>query len=173
MLAQVNWGPIADWVSGIGSLSACITALYLAKKQNKIQITASCGPRLVIQNGFPNTEVISFIAINVGNRSTIINGIGFSVGYIKKRHCIVTIMKSRTSQAVPLALSDGQEGHWTIEKNLPTPWYPEFCNGFINTIRDVDSLKVLFYTTNGGMFSFKPDNTFKQELKDFLRLKTS
>jgi hypothetical protein len=71
-MSDINWGSVADWVSGLGSLSAGIIALYLARASQRIRLKGYCGLRMIV--GFGNTpqEVVSFVVTNVGTRSTVI-----------------------------------------------------------------------------------------------------
>lgn len=40
LLGQLNWGSVADWVSGIGSIGAAVTALYLAGSERRARAIA-------------------------------------------------------------------------------------------------------------------------------------
>lgn len=44
-MAGIQWGSVADWVSGIGSLSAAVVALYVALSARRI------GYRGIVVNG--------------------------------------------------------------------------------------------------------------------------
>jgi hypothetical protein len=52
-IAEINWGSVADWVSGLGSLSSGVIALYLARASQRIRLKGYCGIRVIV--GFGTT----------------------------------------------------------------------------------------------------------------------
>ena len=50
-ICTINWGSVADWVSGLGSLSAVIVALYLSKESMRVRLQGSAGLRIILGNG--------------------------------------------------------------------------------------------------------------------------
>src|SRR5688572_27200040 len=96
----VNWGSVADWVSGIGSLSAAIVALYVAHLSRRIHLTGYCGHRLILGGGGPREEIVSISVTNIGQRTTTISNVGMTVGYFAKRHAVINIVRDKWSDGV-------------------------------------------------------------------------
>jgi hypothetical protein len=66
LVTIVNWGSVADWVSGIGSLSAAIVALYIALFSQRVKLRGSCGRGLIItEGGGDRIDVLTISAINI------------------------------------------------------------------------------------------------------------
>lgn len=74
-----DWGSLADWVSGIGSVSAAIVALYLADLQRKNN-TAKIEIR---QNYFSNSFTLDLVS--TGDKAAIVKGIYIRCPRLKKQ----------------------------------------------------------------------------------------
>lgn len=122
-IADIDWGSVADWVSGLGSLSAGIIALYLARASQRIRLKGYCGLRIIFGLGTTPQEVVSFVATNIGTRSTVINNISMRVGrFKKKRFAIITMVRDQYSVGIPYPLADGQDAHWGIPLDQSRNW---------------------------------------------------
>ena len=105
---QLQWGSVADWVSGIGSLSAAIVALYVAHTSSRVRLRGYCGRRLVVGGGTPTLEIISISVTNVSQRTTTVTNIGLSMGLpFRMRRGVITIMQGPISHGIPKTLADG------------------------------------------------------------------
>jgi len=112
---EVEWGSIADWVSGIGSLAAAVVALYVSHSAQRIKLRGYAGHRLIIGPGQSCADVFSVSATNVSQRPTVITGIGFTFGIWRwKRHGIMTFMQDQISHGIPMPLTDGETGNWNV-----------------------------------------------------------
>jgi len=169
--AEVNWGSVADWVSGIGSLCAGIIALYLARSSQRIRLKGYVGIRTIISQGAPPRDILSISVTNVGTRSTIINNIGLSTGWLKKRQGVITVVKDVFSSGIPFALADGQDGHWGIPIDKEKTWLQELTKSFLHTERDIKSLRFHAYTSHGERLTIKPEESLKKELARLLAAK--
>lgn len=163
-IADINWGSVADWVSGLGSLSAVITALYLANYSQRIRLRGHAGLRMVVGGGEPAISIISFSVTNTGNRPTVINNISMRVGFFKKKYAIITTSREIHSSPMPCPLSDGEEANWNIPIGEKKVWLVDLCSKFILTPSDVRTLKFRIHTTNGGHISLKLELSLRKEL---------
>lgn len=100
-LSNVNWGSVADWVSGLGSMSAAIVALYLARWSHKIRLRGYCGLRIVVGGNGPKVELVFINVTNICTRSTIVGNLGIRVGLFKKRFAIIPMVKDQYSVGIP------------------------------------------------------------------------
>jgi hypothetical protein len=163
--AGVNWGSVADWVSGIGSLSAGIIALYLAKANTRIRLRGYCGMRVIIGQGIGPKQLISISVTNVGTRSTVVNNITMRVGrFRRKRFAVITVVKDAYSVGVPFTLADGQEGYWRIPLDENKTWLKDLCKGFVNSPSDVQTLRFSVHTNHGDVLILKPEENLKSEI---------
>lgn len=167
--SSINWGSVADWFSGIGSLSAVITALYLAKASQRIRITGFCGHRVIVGGNKKNQDIVAISATNIGNRSTVVNNIGVRTGLFKKRYAMITITSNDYSDGIPKQLNDGDQGYWSISLDEKYTWLNELCKNFILSKIDVWTMMLQIYTTNGGVINIRPEENLRQMIMDLLK----
>jgi hypothetical protein len=159
-----NWGSIADWISGLGSLSAVITALYLSRETQRIKLQGYCGIRLVVGGGEPQKELIFLSVTNIGHRTTVVNNIGMRVGRIKKRFAIITSYKDLYSDGIPVNVADGEVVKWSIPLINDKEWIRDLANGFVKSESDARSLRFCVYTTHGTVLTIKPEKQLVKEI---------
>jgi hypothetical protein len=159
MPSEINWGSIADWVSGIGSLSAVMVALYLSKANMRVRLHGICGHRIIFEHGKDlQQDLISIVITNIGSRSTVISNIGLRFGLFQKKYGIIKILEGEFTQPIPKILVDGEQGHWGFELDDQRSWITNlFNNQFITSWLDVQTMYIEIHTTNGGSFRFRPE----------------
>ena len=162
--SAVNWGSVADWVSGVGSLSAAVVALHLARWSQSIRFRGYCGLRLAVGGGGPREELVFISVTNIGTRSTVISNLGMRVGLFKKRFAIVTMQKDFYSVGIPYPLGDGQEAHWAMPLDEKKTWLRELCEGFVVSPTDVRTLRFQIHTTHGETFNIRPEQPLREAL---------
>lgn len=171
-VADVNWGSVADWVSGLGSLSAGIIALYLARASQRIRLKGYCGLRVIVGFGTTPQEVVSLVVTNIGTRSTVVNNISISVGrFRKKRFAIITLARDQYSVGIPYALADGQDAHWGIPLDQSRTWIKDLCDGFVHTPDDVKTLQFRVHTSHGDDFVLRPEEPLCKAMLEALERK--
>lgn len=172
-LSEINWGSVADWVSGIGSLSAAMVALYLAKSAERIRLRGYCGLRVVVGQGMALQDLVFISVTNVGARATVINNISMRVGWFKRRHAIITVVKDQYSVGVPYAIADGQEGHWGIPLDKDKKWLCDLIGGFIVCRSDINSLRFFVHTNHGEAVALHPEKPFRDAIAGLLAAKAA
>lgn len=170
-ICSINWGSVADWVSGLGSMAAVITALYLASWSQKIKLSGYCGIRLVIGAGGPQQELVFISVTNIGNRTATICNIGMRVGRFKKRHAIISATKGIYSDGIPVTLADGQVAKWGIPLNQDMQWIRDLVGGFVKTESDARTLRFLVFSTHGDEMVIKPEQPLVEQILKALRSK--
>lgn len=160
----MEWGSVADWVSGIGSMSAAISALYLAKSANKIKLQAHFGHRLLLVQGMEPQEIILFSVTNIGNRSTVIKSVGLRTGLFRKRYGIIAVEKNNISDVMPKALADGEEGRWSIVLHGKNNWLTELRDKFVADWLDAWTLCLEIHTSNGGVINVRAEKGIRKKL---------
>lgn len=170
---MINWGSVADWVSGVGSLSAVVTALYLASDTKRIKLWGYCGIRLVVGAGGPQQELVFLSVTNVGSRTATVSNIGMRVGLLKKRVAVISAAKDLYSDGVPLSLADGEVAKWGIPLTADKKWIKELVDGFIKEKSDIASLRFFVQTTERTMKLIKPEQPLKDEIRKALEAKNA
>ena len=173
-VADINWGSVADWVSGLGSLSAGIIALYLAGASQRIRLKGYCGLRVIVSFGTTPQEVVSVVVTNTGTRSTVINNISMRVGrFRKKRFAVITVVRDQYSVGIPFALADGQEAHWGIPLDQSRTWIRDLCGGFVQTPDDVRTLQFRVHTSHGDDLVLRPEEPLRKAMLEALEKKAN
>jgi hypothetical protein len=145
--SDINWGSIADWASGIGSLSAVITALYLSRSAQRIKLHGLCGHRVVVEQGQKSQSLISIIVTNTGMRTTNIKSIGLRFGLFQKRYAILKLQKDKFMDPIPRPLGDGEQAHWGIPLDEKQKWIDDlFKSSFVKSWIDVETMVVQVHT---------------------------
>ena len=163
-MSQINWGSVADWVSGIGSLAAATVALYLARRNEGIRLQGYCGLRVSVGGGMAQHELVFTSVTNIGTRSTVIQLIGMRVGRFKKRQAVITMTRDMNSVGTSYPLADGQQAHWGIPLDEEKKWLREACQGFIHTPSDVRTLKIQIHTTHGYTLNIRPEEPLRKAM---------
>jgi len=167
-MSQINWGSVADWVSGVGSLAAATVALYLARRNEGIRMQGYCGLRISVGGGLAQHELVFISVINIGTRSTVIQLIGMRVGRFKKRQAVISMARDMNSVGTPYPLADGQQAHSGIPLDEEKTWLRYSCRGFILTPSDVRTLKIQVHTTHGYTLNIRPEEPLRKAMLTLL-----
>jgi len=164
--SAVNWGSVADWVSGIGSLAAVITALYLSHWSQRVRLAFSCRHMAVVGQGVPSQDLVLFSATNIGSRSTVVRNITMRVGFLRPRYAIVMLHhRDLYCAGIPKALSDGESADWGIPLNEEKTWIKDLSKDFVATKWDLLTLRFQIHTSNGSTKSVRPALPIRNMLK--------
>jgi len=166
---MIAWGSVAEWVSGIGSLSASIVALYISLEARRIKLRGYCGVREIVQQGAPVVTVLSVGVTNIGTRSTIVNNVGIRSGARKKaRTAIIVFNRDAWSDGIPCTIADGKSGRWSIILDAERTWVRELAEGMLEKSGDlVSTLRFSIHTSHGATLWIKPDDSLTMELLKF------
>lgn len=167
-MPDVNWGSVADWVSGIGSFSAALVALYVARSSQRVRLLGFCGSRLIVSRARDPIDVFAVSATNASQRPTIVTNISLTFGVWRwKRHGIMTFLQDDISHGIPKPLSDGETGSWNARMN--DQWLKKLVENFELDNFSVETMKVLIHTSNGGVTVLRPEKGFRDKIKSFIK----
>ncbi|MGJ7495572.1 hypothetical protein ACSFA8_10875 [Variovorax sp. RT4R15] len=170
--SAVNWGSVADWVSGIGSLAAVITALYLSHWSQRVRLAFTCRHMAVLGQGIPSQDLVLFSATNVGSRSTVVRNITMRVGLFRPRYAVlVPHHRDLYCAGIPKALSDGESADWGIPLDEDRTWIKELSKDLVASKWDLFTLRFQIHTSNGSTKSIRPDLPIRNMLKASFQLK--
>jgi len=177
---QETWrfiNTFAPWLAALGTFSAVVTSLYLARRGNRIQLEVRAGLRQVgFIGGTPETfgapenppELVWTEVTNVGRRSANINRLYWRPLPWRKRGLAWFPARNHYSSAFPITLVDGESANYPVavpefeEKNRQL-FHGEF-SGLSGAIK-LRLLRVCVGTSTGDVFSCKPE----KELRELLR----
>lgn len=80
----------ANWPSAIGTVAAVATALYLARRADRIRMRVRCGIRIVISQGKadPHPEYVNLEVTNVGRRAATISNLWWTARLFRKKQMV-------------------------------------------------------------------------------------
>jgi hypothetical protein len=162
----IEWGSVADWVSGSGSLAAAIVALYVAQSSQKVRLNCTVGLRLIIGLGSPHLSVVSVHVTNTSQRPTVITNVGFTFGFWRwKRYAIINLPLTHISAGIPKSLVDGESASWSIALNPQPNWIEDIADNFGVTRLSRHTWRFQIHTSNGGTTVIRPEKNLRDMLK--------
>lgn len=151
------WIMIGTWVAGLGTLSAVLTSLYLAKNANKIKLVAN----IQVYSNIQEEQFILGITIsNIGNKIANIKFINWEInkiGMLKK-----AFGSKHLNYNLPKILLEGDEHKISIDL-LENDWLSDITrltNGY-----NIKKMKLIVHTTQ-DTFEFKIDETLVNEIME-------
>jgi hypothetical protein len=110
----------APWLSAIGTLSAVIVAIYLARRDKFVRLKCVAGIRMLMGPDFPNhPELISISITNIGMRKAKIDGLSMKIGVIKPIFLeLIPPRDDRSSSPLPVVLGDGDRASYHFALDL-------------------------------------------------------
>lgn len=144
------------WVAAIGTISAVIVALYLARLDRIIRVRLTAGHRLVgpLADMSKGQDHCSIKAVNMSSRKVTITGVGWRVGFFKKRIFEQILSIPPYPCTMPITLADGEEATWFIPfKSMDEHpnWIDSFPQGVLGKYPYLasKSLRIFVYTSIG------------------------
>lgn len=171
------WIAIGGCISGIGTLAAVVTALFLARRVEKIRLKVEVGLRGIFTpgDGSPFQKHLGIFVTNLGERPVTVNSVVWVVGRgKKKRYAIQTVSGPHTSQC-PVELAHGKTATFLVSFDVTKNWLEDFATGFIQDLSD-ESLKTLFaqvHTSVGETVNVRPETNLLDALRKVRGLKAS
>lgn len=162
------WNVVGTWLAGIATFLAVLVSLHLARRAERVRITATAGIRLVFAgDGSPAEEHIGITVVNQGDRPVTINSIGWCVGKRKEaRFCIQPVSGKYTHQ-YPKQLAHGEQASFLVSFSVIPDWSREFAIGFIQdlTDRNLKTLRALIHTSVGQTIEVAPESNLLEKLR--------
>ena len=173
----MEWGSVANWVAGIGSLTASCVALFISERNRRIELTGYVGKRVSIGGDWPQANLLMISVTNVGPRKARIVNVGFSFGPSKRRRsALITVGVPDHehpwiySDEVPIAINDGESATWCVHLDENDGWIVDMVReDFIETWKDVETLRFIIYTSQGYKKMIKPELEVVQQLHELVR----
>lgn len=156
------WNAVGTWISGLGTIGAVITSLWLANNNNKIKLKIKVNSSILIDTFTKEKQEVCHIEIvNICTRNVKINAIGWEIKRGKIKQNFYQKTDGSLSAKLPLTLNEGEDisialdfkhGDWlkSMAKHL---------KGY-----DIKDLK-LIVVTNIENFKCNIDNSLIEALK--------
>lgn len=173
MIDIENWkfiNTFAPWLSAIGTFSAVIVSLYLAKLEKPLRLKIQAETRTIIDSN--NEEYLMIEVINIGSRKANITGLGWTLGIFVKKSFIQIVKEDYRdlySSPLPISLMDGEEARWLVPLK-EKKWLINFSTelGFFPRW-SLYWMRLEVFTSNGGKFTTKIGKGLKQALLEEIK----
>lgn len=173
---QETWlfiNTFAPWLAALGTFSAVVTSLYLARKGNRLELEVRAGLRQVGFIGMSADivgtrkeppELVWIGITNVGRRSATINLLYWKLLPWRKRGIAWYPLQNEYSSDFPITLADGKSANY----GFPVPAFEKVNNQLIRSefsglsgAIKLRLLRVCVGTSTGDVFRFKPENELR------------
>jgi hypothetical protein len=167
-MSQTNWGSVADWAAAVASAGASITALYLARRSDRIELKGYFGVRTLVGNGGIGPDYVFINVTNVAPRSTRIQTISIHTGWwrIHRAQAIIPNWEPGVSSELPKTLGDGESAQWAVRLIENDKWLREIISDFAKGWWGVETFRLQVHTTNGRSFSMRPEKAMRERMHD-------
>lgn len=163
----------APWFSAIGTITAVILSLHLARRDKHIRLEVTGGHRLIVTPGVPgpHPEYLVINIVNVGHREAQIKNIGWKVGIFKKRYAVQTTTNDGTSSPLPIRLKDGEEAKYFVPLNEETKWSERFAKDMLKPFPRLQAyfVRVQAFTSVGDTFESRIEKGLREKLIETVR----
>lgn len=167
----MEWGSVANWVAGIGSLTASCVALFISERGRRIRLDGFVGHRVLIGGDWPETNILAISVTNVGPRKAKISNVGMTWGSRHGRRAMISVAvpdpecPQLICDKMPITLEDGETANWQIHLGDDDAWIVGLVeSGKIVTWKDVETLRFVIYTSQGYRKIIRPDGRLRDQL---------
>ena len=165
---MIQWGTVAEWVSGLGALAAAVAAVYLARSVQKIKLHVNCG----IRNVKPDSETFEESAVvlsieNWDSRPVTIAMITMQIGK-KAAMLLPWTLTARGFDRFPANLGDGA----TADFAYPLHAIKDNFKKMTEKKSDAKKVRFVISTTRGQSKSVKPEDALVDAMIDALNNQT-
>ncbi len=173
MFNQDKWefiNTFAPWLSAIGTISAVILSICLARRDQNIRLEVSANHKLVISQdeSEPFSEYLVIRVVNLGHREAELVNIGWKVSFLKKRESIQKVTDSPLSSPLPVRLKGGQEESYYIRLSHENDWLGLLVGNMLSPYPKALSrlLKVRAFTSIGKTFESKLEKKLIEKIAE-------
>jgi hypothetical protein len=162
----------APWLSALGALAAVITALYLARRSERISLKLSLGIRKVAVEGgtFGDSPSLVWAGItNVGRRTATLTTLWFRPHLWGKAGVVWLAPRNAFSSPFPITLGDGQSANYASPVEEFRKNFEDIAHDWVSKKLGRLRLRFLSFrvtTSAGQTFSAIPEKPIRQLLLD-------
>jgi|GEM_PF-2115341 len=153
------WSMVGTWLASIGTIAAVITSLYLARKNDKVNLIITSN--LIFLVGYireynDDDHYVCIDVTNKGNKPVTIQNIAWKIS--KKKSFIVPLNPNPITDTLPKMINYGETARWDIEVNaIKILWAPDFIKDGIKR-KHVKKWKIAVSITTGEIITVKPND---------------
>lgn len=163
---------MGSWLAAIGTISAVVVALLLARRADSIKLSVAAGLRVIVGGGINHPKECLVISVtNLGERPVIIQSTGWRIGRGRnKRQAIYFPSKSSPSQFGKV-IEHGQHAQFVTDFLESPNWMRDFADKMVQDGSEkwLKTLRALVVTSVGHTEIVKPEQPFLDEIQQILK----
>ena len=163
------WGTIGTWLASLGTIAAVFSALWLARRTERVRLRVYVGLRHRIDGiGSQTEECLSAMVTNLGERPVYVVGWGWKIGKgTRKRHLEMSPPTLSSPDQFPRLIEHGGTARFMVSFAEHPDWINEFRQA-LDSVSDkrLRSLRAKIYTSVGHIELIAPEVSFLNRLKD-------
>jgi len=152
------WSMIGTWLASIGTIAAVMTSLYLARKNDKVNLIVTSKLIFLFEYLREYTDDDHYVCIEItnnGNKPVTIQNIAWKMS--KNKFVIVPMNPNPITDTLPKMINYGETVRWAIKVNaIKTLWIPDFIKDGIKR-KQVKKWKITVSLTTGEIIMVKPN----------------
>ena len=157
----------APWLSALGTLGAVVVSLWLAHRRMSIRLKVSAGHRITVGQGIkPYPEHLLISVVNDSVRKARLAGIGWKIGWIKKRYAVQNTDINLYSIRIPVDLDESEEAKFFIPLKGEADWLNNFARDLLGQWPRLNcrSIKIQAWTSVGKTFESRIEAGLRQRI---------
>jgi hypothetical protein len=162
------WNAVGTWLAGIATFLAVLVSLHLARRAQTIRLKANAGLTLVFAgDGTPAEEHVGISVVSLGDRTIIINSIGWRIGKRENRRVCIQPVSGQYTHQYPRQLAYGEQASFLVSFNATPAWLTEFSKGFVKDVSaaNLKTLRAIVHTSIGQSIEVVPDASLLERLR--------
>lgn len=166
---------LANWLVAIGTISAVVVSLQLARASSAIKARLSAKARIMLLgDGTEGQSIIQFEVINTGSRSFEVVSIGWKYGKGKSSRYFFQLFDMSASSRMPIRLQESERGNWHFQIDLGDGWYQRMSREFSSEwSRELRSFRAFASLSTGEEIECSPDESITEKLRNELSIKST
>lgn len=157
---------LGGWLSGIGTLAAVITSLYIANKKVKVRLQCTVAERIIITPGLGdenNKEPgIAFEVVNHTQLPVTLTSLGWRVDKNMYWH---QMLGDRMSHKLPMKLEYGEKAFfWVSLKNKELEWFDKIADEIKQRGGKAKTIECALATSTGGTKYYAVDKDLRNKV---------
>ena len=159
------WTALGTWFAAVGTISATVVALWLARRAERVKLKASVGIRWVIDTPPDKPrEILECQVTNLGERPVTVTETGWFFGKKESWPYAIQLLGPSSPDKYPKRLEHGETAWFWIDFAESPNWKEDFVTDMQGDT-SLECLRAYIATSVGRSHYFVPEETLLKELR--------
>jgi hypothetical protein len=155
----------APWGSALASTAAVITALYLARRGDRIRIKVQCGIRILVAQGDDPGTRKQYVFLE----ATKITNLFWTARLFNKRQMVWIAPQNAFSHKIPTTLPDGETANWMTELSQFDREFADVATEDARTRFGAWNIRAGIVTSTGKRIAPRIEKSLRDHLRELAR----